>query len=76
MLLISIEVSIVGTSLVSITDSLHEFRQAGWAVTGYLITYSSTIILWVKCSDIFDRKGAITVTILIFVIFSAGCGAL
>lgn len=75
MLLVTIEVSIVGTSLVSITDDLHGFRQTGWVVTGYLVTYSSTIILWAKCSDIFGRKGAIMATTLIFVIFSGGCGA-
>ena len=75
MLLVNIEVSIIGTSLVSITDGLHDFGQAGWVVTGYLVTYSSTIILWAKCSDIFGRKGAIMTTMLIFVAFSGGCGA-
>ena len=39
--LVNIEVSIVGTSLISITDDLHGFKQGGWVVTGYLITYTS-----------------------------------
>lgn len=39
--LVNIEVSIVGTSLISITDDLHNFKQGGWVVTGYLITYTS-----------------------------------
>ena len=39
--LVNIEVSIVGTSLISITDDLHSFKQGGWVVTGYLITYTS-----------------------------------
>lgn len=38
--LVNIEVSIVGTSLISITDDLHSFKQGGWVVTGYLITYT------------------------------------
>ena len=39
--LVNIEVSIVGTSLISITDDLHSFKQGGWVITGYLITYTS-----------------------------------
>ncbi len=39
--LVNIEVSIVGTSLISISDDLHSFKQGGWVVTGYLITYTS-----------------------------------
>ena len=39
--LVNIEVSIVGTSLISIADDLHSFKQGGWVVTGYLITYTS-----------------------------------
>ena len=75
MLLVNIEVSIVGTSLVSITDDLHGFRQSGWVVTGYLVTYTSMIIVWAKFSDIFGRKPAIMATMLVFVVFSGGCGA-
>ena len=40
MLLVNIEVSIIGTSLISITNDLHGFSQMGWVVTGYLITYT------------------------------------
>ena len=39
--LVNIEVSIVGTSLISITDELHSIKEGGWVVTGYLITYTS-----------------------------------
>ena len=42
--LVNIEVSIVGTSLISITDDLRSFKQGGWVVTGYLITYTSKIL--------------------------------
>ncbi|KAL1622846.1 hypothetical protein SLS54_004866 [Diplodia seriata] len=41
MFLVNIEVSVVGTSLVSIGDELHGFQQTGWVVTGYLVTYTS-----------------------------------
>lgn len=42
MFLVNIEVSIVGTSLISITNDLGGFSQIGWVVTGYLITYTSS----------------------------------
>ena len=44
MLLVNIEVSIIGTSLISITNDLHGFSQMGWVVTGYLITYTGELI--------------------------------
>ncbi|PVI01633.1 MFS general substrate transporter [Periconia macrospinosa] len=81
MFLVNIEVSIVGTSLVSISDELHGFDQMGWVVTGYLITYttnnihSGMIIIWAKLSDIFGRKWPMITTVAIFVAFSGGCGA-
>ena len=75
MFLVNIEVSIVGTSLVSITDDLHNFRKAGWVVTGYLVTYTGMLIIWAKFSDIFGRKQAVMATMLVFALFSAGCGA-
>lgn len=40
MVLVNIEISIIGTSLVSITNDLQGFSQMGWVVTGYLITYT------------------------------------
>lgn len=43
--LVNIEVSIVGTSLISITNDLHSFKDGGWVVTGYLITYTSKAFL-------------------------------
>ena len=75
MFLVNIEVSIVGTSLISITNDLHGFRQVGWVVTAYLITYTSMIIIWAKLSDIFGRKQATMATMIIFVVFSGGCAA-
>jgi MFS family permease len=38
--LVSLEVSIVSTSLVAITNSLQGFSQSSWIVTAYLLTYT------------------------------------
>lgn len=40
MVLVNIEVAIIGTALISITNDLQGFSQMGWVVTGYLITYT------------------------------------
>ena len=73
--LVNIEVSIVGTSLVSITQSLGHFRKSGWVVTAYLITYTGMLIIWAKMSDLWGRRSVTLSTIAIFTLFSAGCGA-
>ena len=75
MFLVNIEVSVVGTSLISITNDLHGFRQVSWVVTGYLITYTSMLIIWAKLSDIFGRKDSTIATMIIFIVFSGGCAA-
>ena len=39
LLLINVEVTIVSTSLVAITDDLGGFDKTSWIVSGYLVTY-------------------------------------
>ncbi|THV49260.1 hypothetical protein BGAL_0204g00150 [Botrytis galanthina] len=75
MLIGTIELTVISTSLTSITNDLHGFNKTGWIVTGYLVTYSSTFIIWSKLSDVFGRKSCIITSVFIFVIFSGGCGA-
>ena len=43
--LASLEVSIVATSLVAITDDLQNFGESSWIVTAYMLTYTGTVIL-------------------------------
>ena len=35
----SLELSVVSTSLVAITNDLHGFSRSSWVVTAYLLTY-------------------------------------
>lgn len=37
--LVNLEVTIVSTSLVAITNDLHGFSETSWVVSGYLVTY-------------------------------------
>ncbi|KAF2233033.1 MFS general substrate transporter [Viridothelium virens] len=75
MLLVNIEVSVTGTALPSISNDLHGFNQSGWIVAGYMVSYTSTLIIWCKISDIFGRKTTIIFALAIFAAFSGGCGA-
>ena len=54
--LVNIEVNIVSTSLVTITNELLGFDRANWVVTGYLITYTGTVSIHILISfQISDR---------------------
>ncbi|KAL4798965.1 major facilitator superfamily domain-containing protein [Aspergillus venezuelensis] len=70
----SVEVSIVSTSLVSITDELHGFDQSTWVITSYLLTYTGFLMIWSKCGDIFGVKPSLLCSLAFFIAFSGGCG--
>ncbi|KAL4778560.1 major facilitator superfamily domain-containing protein, partial [Aspergillus varians] len=70
----SLEVSIVSTSLVSVTDDLHGFDQSTWVITAYLLTYTGFLMIWSKCGDIFGVKPSLLCSLAFFIAFSGGCG--
>ncbi|KAL8650356.1 MAG: hypothetical protein Q9226_005182 [Calogaya cf. arnoldii] len=70
----TLEITIVSTALVSISDDLNGFHKSSWVITSYLLTYTGFLIIIAKLSDIFGRKPAFMSTIVVFVVFSAGCG--
>ncbi|KAK3689075.1 putative multidrug resistance protein fnx1 [Podospora appendiculata] len=72
--LINLEITIVSTAQVSITDEFDAFSQGSWIITAYLITYISGIVIWAKLSDLFGRK-LVVLALLIFTAFSGGCAA-
>lgn len=43
LLLVNVEVTIVGTSLVDITNDLSGFGETSWIVSGYLVTYMGSV---------------------------------
>ncbi|KAJ5771033.1 uncharacterized protein N7511_003084 [Penicillium nucicola] len=71
--LVNLEVTIVSTSLVRITNDLNGFNKTSWVVTGFLTTYTSFMPLWTKISNIIGRKRAILASMVIFLAFSLGC---
>ncbi|KAI1261413.1 drug resistance transporter [Xylariaceae sp. FL1019] len=73
--LVNLEVSIVSTSLVSITNDLKYFSQATWVVTAYLLTYTSFMIITAKLSDMLGRKSVLLFAMGVFTVFSGACAA-
>jgi MFS family permease len=73
--MVNIEVTIVSTSSLAIANDLKSYDKLGWILTGYLITYTGFIIPWAKSSDIFGCKTCIISSLVLFIVFSGGCGA-
>ncbi|KAI0914296.1 putative multidrug resistance protein fnx1 [Ustulina deusta] len=75
MFLVNLEVPVVITSLVAITNELQGFEDVGWVVSSYLLGYVGVIVICAKFSDIFGRKLIFLSSIVFFIIFSAACSA-
>ncbi|KAI6087384.1 putative multidrug resistance protein fnx1 [Hypoxylon rubiginosum] len=73
--LVNLELTIIGTALVSVTNDLNDFARSSWVVTAYLITYTSGLVIWAKVSDLVGRKPTYIISLLIFSAFAGGCGA-
>ncbi|KAJ5744567.1 hypothetical protein N7533_009437 [Penicillium manginii] len=70
----NLDVTIVSSSLTNITDSLEGFEKRSWIITGYLATYTGSMALWTKSSDILGRKYTTIAAFVILLAFSIGCG--
>ncbi|KAJ5117246.1 hypothetical protein N7448_004185 [Penicillium atrosanguineum] len=70
----NLDVTIVSSSLTSITDSLEGFEKRSWIITGYLATYTGSMAIWTKVSDIIGRKHTTLAALVILLGFSIGCG--
>lgn len=46
--MVNLEVTIVSTSLVDITNDLQGFDRTSWIVTGYLLTYTGMEFLFLR----------------------------
>ncbi|KAF2009361.1 MFS multidrug transporter-like protein [Aaosphaeria arxii CBS 175.79] len=73
--LTNLEIPIVTTSLVAITNDLGQFDKIEWVISSYLLGYVGVLVILAKLSDIFGRKLLLSLSISLFIIFSAGCGA-
>ncbi|KAF2004138.1 major facilitator superfamily transporter [Amniculicola lignicola CBS 123094] len=72
--LASLESTIVSTSLISISNSLHGFQRSSWIVASYLLSYTGFLLIIAKLSDVFGRKSMMVFCLCLFIAFSIGCG--
>ncbi|KAF1974063.1 MFS general substrate transporter [Bimuria novae-zelandiae CBS 107.79] len=73
--LANLEIPIVTTSLVAITEDFHGFERGSWVISAYLLGFVAIIIIISKLSDIFGQKPAFFAALSTFMVFSGACGA-
>jgi len=74
LLLAALDQNIVATALPRIVSDLGGLAHLSWVVTAFLVASTMTTPLYGKLSDVFGRKPAFFVSILIFLAGSALCG--
>ncbi|KAL4893882.1 MFS general substrate transporter [Aspergillus ambiguus] len=73
--LVSLDRLIISTAIPVITDQFHSITDVGWYGAAYQITSCAFQLLWGKVYSLFSVKGTFLVSILLFEIGSAICGA-
>jgi EmrB/QacA subfamily drug resistance transporter len=74
-LLAALDQTIVATALPQIVTDLHGFDQLSWVVSAFLVAATVTVPLYGKLSDLYGRRRMFVVSISIFLVGSALCGA-
>ncbi|KAI5927647.1 putative multidrug resistance protein fnx1 [Camillea tinctor] len=72
--LIVLEIPIVPTSLVAISNDIGGFDELSWIISGYLLGRVGVMVILAKLSDIVGRKLVFTTSIALFIVFSGACG--
>jgi EmrB/QacA subfamily drug resistance transporter len=74
-LLAALDQTVVATALPQIVTDLHGFRDLSWVVSAFLLASTVTVPLYGKLSDLYGRRRMFVVSISIFLLGSALCGA-
>ena len=72
--LAALDQNIVATALPRITGDLGGFQHLSWVVTAFIVTSTVSAPLYGRFSDLYGRKAAFTVSIVLFLIGSVACG--
>ena len=73
--IITLEATIVSTSLITITKDLGHQDISGWINTSYLLGLAGLVIITSKLSDIFGQKTVLAVSLFIVTVAASACGA-
>jgi EmrB/QacA subfamily drug resistance transporter len=74
-LLAALDQTVVATALPQIVTDLHGFDELSWVVSAFLVAATVTVPLYGKLSDLYGRRRMFVVSISIFLVGSALCGA-
>ena len=74
-LLAALDQTVVATALPQIVTDLHGFSDLSWVVSAFLVAATVTVPLYGKLSDLYGRRRMFVVSITIFLVGSALCGA-
>src|SRR3954462_4696780 len=74
-LLAALDQTVVATALPQIVTDLHGFEELSWGVSSFLVAATVTVPLYGKLSDLYGRRRMFVVSISIFLLGSALCGA-
>ena len=72
--LAALDQNIVATALPRITGELGGLQHLSWVVTGFVVASTVSAPLYGRLSDLYGRKPAFTVSIVVFLIGSVLCG--
>ncbi|KAI9643296.1 hypothetical protein NHQ30_007913 [Ciborinia camelliae] len=73
--LVVLEIPIVPTCLITISNEIGGFDNVSWVISSYLLGRIGVMVIFAKLSDLFTRKSVFTTSIAIFTVFSGACGA-
>jgi EmrB/QacA subfamily drug resistance transporter len=72
--LAALDQNIVSTALPRIVSELGGLAHLSWVVTAFMLTSTTTTLLYGKLSDLYGRKPLFVVAILLFLLGSVLCG--
>ena len=75
MMLAMLDNFIVGTAMPRIVGELGGLAHLSWVVTAYVLGTTVSTPIWGKIGDLFGRKAIFLISIVIFLVGSALCGA-
>ncbi|MFE5826671.1 MFS transporter [Streptomyces erythrochromogenes] len=66
--------TILATALPTIARELGDLQHLSWVVTAYLVTVTSSALIWGKLGDLFGHKRVLQLALIIFLVGSVLCG--
>ncbi|MCY0932409.1 MDR family MFS transporter [Streptomyces sp. H27-H1] len=73
MFMASLDSTILATALPTIAGDLKDLQHLSWVVTAYLLTVTSSALIWGKMGDLFGRKHVLQTAIAVFLLGSVLC---